>query len=117
MGLRDDLQTKLGAAFTDKLADAVQSFNGSREVAGAYDPVTGTTSTTTETYSGRGVFARYRQDEVDGQHIISTDEKLIALQNEVTDTPKVGDYINGLRVLDAQKDPAAASWTVQLRDA
>lgn len=117
MGIRDDIQTKLGAAFSDKLADAVQPFNGSREVAGAYDPVTGTTSTTTETYSGRGVFARYRQDEVDGQHIISTDKKLIVLQNEVDDSPQISDEINGLRVLDVMQDPAGASWTVQLREA
>lgn len=117
MGLRDDIQTDLAEAFDDDLADAVASFTGTREVPGAYDPVTGGTTTTTVNYTGRGVFARYLRDEVDGQHIISTDTKLIALQNEVTNTPAVGDYISDLRVLDVQKDPAAASWTVQLRDA
>lgn len=123
MGLRDDIQADLAEAFDeeDDLADAVTAFTGSREVAGEYDPTTGT-STTTVTYSGRGVFGSFRQDEIDGQHILRTDIKVTALQNEVlldTDdspaTPKIDDKINGLKVISVGKDPAGATWSIQLR--
>lgn len=114
MGLRDDLQTDIAAAFDTDLADAVRSFTGSRVVAGEYDPVTGS-STTTVTYAGRGVFGGYSVQEADGQHILATDTKLVALQSETTDTPQEGDTIDGLEVVRVQKDPAAASWTLTLR--
>lgn len=115
MGLRDDLQADIAEAFDGDLADAVRSFQGSREVAGSYDPVTGTTGTTTETYSGRGVFSGYSVREVDGQFILATDTRLKALQNEVTDSPTEGDTIDGMEVVRVQKDPAAATWSLTLR--
>ena len=127
MSLRDDIQADIAEAFDTDLADAVRSFTGSREVVGEYDPVTGTTGGTTVTYSGRGVFGSFRQDEIDGQHIIATDTKLTALQNElllldeqnvVTETqaePRVNDDIDGQTVVAVQQDPAAATWTLALR--
>src|SRR5690554_199988 len=124
MSLRDDIQADIAEAFDTDLADAVRSFTGSREVVGEYDPVTGTTGGTTVTYSGRGVFGSFRQDEIDGQHIIATDTKLTALQNElllldeqnvVTETqaePRVNDDIDGQTVVAVQQDPADATWTL-----
>lgn len=131
MGLRDELQADIAEAFDDAdgLADAVKSFTGSRTtISDVYDPVTGTYPEATISYSGRGVFGGYQIDEVDGQHIQANDVKLIALQNEVlldSDSsqavPTVGDSItyggNTYRVINTGKDPAAASWTVQLRKA
>lgn len=113
--MRAKIQAKVGAAFDRQLADAVQAFAGTRTVPGEYDPVTGTTGGTTVTYEGRGVFGSFRQDEVDGQHIIATDTKLTALQNEVGDTPQVNDDIDGQAVVAVQQDPAAAAWTLALR--
>lgn len=115
MSLRDDLQADIAEAFNDDLADAVLAFTGSRTVPGEYDPVTGTTGDTTVTYAGRGVFGQFRQDEIDGQHIIATDTKLTALQNEVSETPRVNDDIDGQAVVAVQQDPAAATWTLALR--
>lgn len=115
MGLRDDIQADIAEAFDDDLADAVQSFTGTREVPGEYDPVTGTTPSTTVTYTGRGVFGSYSAMEVDGQHILQTDKRLTALQSEVTDTPQVDDDIDGYRVMNVGKDPASATWSLQLR--
>jgi len=115
MGLRDEIQTDIAAAFDTDLADAVSSFTGSRVVAGEYNPETGSSTTTTVNYSGRGVFGGYSVQEADGQHILATDTKLIALQSETTDTPQEGDTIDGLEVVRVQKDPAAASWTLTLR--
>ncbi len=115
MALRDDIQADIAEAFDDDLADAVTAFAGSRETAGEYDPATGTTSTTTTTYTGRGVFSRYSVQQIDNQHILATDTKLTALQNELTDTPQEGDKIDGLEVVRVQKDPAAATWSLTLR--
>ena len=142
MGLRDDLQADIAEAFNgeDDLADAVSSFTGSRTtISDVYDPVTGTYPEITIGYSGRGVFGGFSATEMTGrnllstgagqaQHILATDVKLIALQNEVLldidsspEIPTVGDVItydgNGYRVVNTGKDPADASWTIQLRKA
>ena len=125
MGLRDDIQADLAEAFSDAdgLADAVTSFSGSRvAVSDTLDPVSGTYPETTTAYSGRGVFGSYRAEEADGEHILRTDVKLIALQNEITRDsdgaqyePQVDDVIAGYDVIHVGKDPAGASWTLQLR--
>ncbi|HHF8708129.1 TPA: glutamate 5-kinase, partial [Klebsiella pneumoniae] len=55
MGIRDDLQTEVAAAFDTDLQDAAKDFTGSYTVRGAWDPVTETGTETQVTYSGRGV--------------------------------------------------------------
>ncbi|SXE42909.1 Uncharacterised protein [Klebsiella variicola] len=42
MGIRDELQTDVAAAFDTDLQDAVKDFTGSYTVRGAWDPVTET---------------------------------------------------------------------------
>ncbi|MEQ5857231.1 hypothetical protein NFI08_16280 [Halomonas sp. EF61] len=119
--IQDKINAKVPKAFDGKLSDAVRPFTGSREIAGEYDPVTGS-STITVTYSGRGVFGSFRQEEVDGRHILSTDVKLIVLQSELTldsdgslATPKVDDTLDGKAVKSIGQDPASATWTLGLR--
>ncbi|MGK0545355.1 hypothetical protein ACSEE7_07605 [Halomonas cupida] len=122
MGLRDELQADIAEAYDSDLADAVRTFTGSREIAGEYDPVTGS-STTTVTYSGRGVFGYYSTAEIDNQHILRTDVELSGvLQNELImgadqtpATPKIDDTIDGMLVINVGQDPAEATWTIQLR--
>ncbi|RYG14074.1 MAG: hypothetical protein EON92_03495 [Burkholderiales bacterium] len=117
MGMRAEIQAGLAEAFNDPdgLADAVQTFTGSRASNGSgYDPDTGTTAGAT-TYTGRGVFAGYDNDNVDGSRVRATDTKLIALQNEVTLRPMPDDRINGQAVVSVGQDPAGATWVVQLR--
>lgn len=127
MGMRDDIQADIAEAFDDDLADAVKSFTGTREEAGEYDPATGEAPTEVTEYQGRGVFGAFRQEEIDGQHIRQTDEKLTALQNEVLlldeqgeatttpATPQVDDVVDGKKVAVVNQDPAAATWTLALR--
>lgn len=112
--MRDDIQSDIAEAFDDDLADAVKPFDGKREVTGGYDSSTGETSTSAVKYSGRGVFGEFRADELN-EYIDATDAKLTALQNEITDSPEVGDRINGAKVVAVMKDPASASWTLALR--
>lgn len=128
MGMRDELQAELAEAFNDPegLADAVQSLTGTRTVDGEYDPEIGGSSSTTLTYAGRGVFGDYSTQEIDGSAILTSDTKLLALQNELLllqdgvatatrEAPVVGDVINGLRVINVSEDAAKATWSIQLR--
>ncbi len=115
--MRDKIQSKVAVAFDGALADAVKSFVLTRTVVGEYDPVTGEQTSTTETFSGRGVFGRFKAEQVDNQHILATDEKLTVLQSELSTAPADGDDIDGKRVMTVGQDPAATSWTIQLRDA
>ncbi len=123
MGLRSDVQTAVAEAFDGDLSDAVRSFSAEREtVSDTFDAETGTYPTTTVAYSGRGVFGGYEANEIDGQHILQTDTRLITLQAEVTRdsdgaqfAPAVDDMIDGSRVVTVMKDPADAIFEVQLR--
>ncbi len=133
MGLRDDIQADIAEAFGTDLADAVQAFAFNRVAVGEIDPITGQqVGGSTLAVSGRGVFGGFKESELSsassspqGQHVLRTDVKLTALQNEVvsaagdTVLPVEGDlvtYAGGtLQVLWVGEDPAKVSMTVQLR--
>ena len=127
MGIRDELQTEVAAAFDTDLQDAVKDFTGSYTVRGAWDPVTETGTETQVTYSGRGVLARYKRRRIDGVNILHGDVKLTALVNEVTDKPAVGHIITApdpvtgelqrYEVITASADSAGAAYSIQLRRA
>lgn len=112
-----ELNAALAEAFADPdgLADAVKPFTATRVVAGSYNPATGQVSTTSTNYSGRGIFAGYSAQDIDGRLILSSDEKLTALQSEVTGRPQVGDKIGVRTVESVQQDAVGACWVLQLR--
>lgn len=125
MGLRDEVQLDLAAAFDDDLADAVFPFYGSYMGPGDWDPVSETSTSQPVTYTGRGVFDSYDSRRIDGINILVGDVLLICLANEVTDKPAVGheitanDLITGepvtYRVVSPGIDPAKAHYEIQLR--
>lgn len=122
MGLRDDIQTDLAEAFDDELADAVTAFTGTRTVVSDTDDGVddwmnppGTPSNSTMSYAGRGVFADYSTYELESDIINVTDVKLICLQNEITAEPIADDKINGYSVVRVSRDPALATYEIQLR--
>ncbi|WP_430491637.1 glutamate 5-kinase [Pseudomonas fulva] len=125
MGLRDDIQIDLAAAFDEDLADAVQSFTGTYMGPGVRDPISETTTAQPITYTGRGVFDSYDSRRIDGLNILVGDVLLISLANEVTDKPAVGhkitanDLITGelvsYRIVSPGIDPAKAHYEIQLR--
>lgn len=126
MGIRDELQTEVAAAFDTDLQDAVKDFTGSYTVRGT-GLVTETGTETQVTYSGRGVLARYKLRRIDGVNILHGDVKLTALVNEVTDKPAVGHIITApdpvtgelqrYEVITASADSAGAAYSIQLRRA
>ncbi|KLE46527.1 hypothetical protein [Klebsiella aerogenes] len=127
MGIRDELQTEVAAAFNTDLQDAVKDFTGTYFVRSDWYPVTETGTETQVTYSGRGVLARYKLRRIDGVNILHGDVKLTALVNEVSDKPAVEhiitapDPITGVlqryEVITASADSAGAAYSIQLRRA
>lgn len=122
MGLRDEIQADLADAFNTDLSDAVTVFTGVRTVASDTDDGVddwmlppGEPSASTLTYSGRGVFTDYSKYELDSDIIDVTDVKLICLANEITNEPIADDKINGYSVVRVDKDPANATYEIQLR--
>lgn len=128
MGMRDEIQQELGAAFdaVDELADAVDSFTCTRKILTSSNPATGEDTYTEYVYSGRGVlFGSWAKDLVKPIDYRATDSKAVLLQNEVKDAagtlvdPDVNDIwvIEGgnYRVVSYGKDAADATWVAQLR--
>lgn len=125
MGMRDEIQAELAAAFDDDLADAVNPFTGSYIIQSGWEPVTETGGETAVSYTGRGILDSYNLDRIDGVNIMSGDLLLIALKNEVTDLPSIDhaittiDLITGLqqqyKVITVTADPAAAHYEIQIR--
>lgn len=122
MGIKDDIQAEVAAAFSADLTDAVDSFTCEKLIySGEFDfetqtyPIVGD-----ESYSGRGVlFGSYQKDLVKPADYQVTDSKAIVLQNEVTGIPQIGDvWVTGkgeFEVKNISKDPTSSIWTCQLR--
>ncbi|MCL1623820.1 glutamate 5-kinase [Moraxella sp. Tifton1] len=113
MSLKNEINEEIRQAFDTDLADAVTDFTATRQ--SNDDWVINDNGTPTEAYTGRGVFGSYSAYETDGQAIGIHDVKLICLQSEVTGMPMIDDVINDMRVLSIAKDPANATWVMQLR--
>ena len=121
MGIKDDIQAEVAAAFNDDLADAVDTFTCEKPIySGEFDfetqtyPVVGS-----ESYSGRGVRGNYLRDMVKPIDYQTTDAKAIVLQNELTGIPQIGDVWQfrdgGFEVKNIGQDPTSSIWTCQLR--
>jgi hypothetical protein len=122
MGMRDELQEELAAAFNEDLADAVDTFTCEKPIySGEFDfetqtyPVVGS-----ESYSGRGVlFGSYLKDMVKPTDYQVTDSKATVLQNEVTQVPQIDDVWvtskGDFKVVNIGADPVSATYSIQLR--
>ena len=122
MGIKDDIQAEVAAAFDEDLADAVDSFTCTKLIySGEFDfetqtyPVIGS-----ESYSGRGVlFGSYLKDLVKPADYQAEDAKAIVLQNEVAGIPQIDDVWatskGDFKVVNIGADPVAATFTIQLR--
>lgn len=122
MGIKDDIQAEVAAAFSADLVDAVDSFTCEKLIySGEFDfetqtyPIVGD-----ESYSGRGVlFGSYLKDMVKPADYQATDSKAIVLQNEVTGIPQIADVWvtskGDFKVVNIGADPTSSIWTCQLR--
>ena len=122
MGIKDDIQAEVAAAFSADLADAVDTFTCEKPIySGEFDfetqtyPVVGS-----ESYSGRGVlFGSYLKDMVKPTDYQVTDSKAIVLQNEATTVPQIDDIWvtnkGDFKVVNIGADPTDSVWICQLR--
>jgi len=122
MGIKDDIQAEVAAAFSADLADAVDTFTCEKPIySGEFDfetqtyPVVGS-----KLYSGRGVlFGSYLKDLVKPADYQAEDAKAIVLQNEVTAVPQIDDIWvtnkGDFKVVNIGADPTDSIWTCQLR--
>ena len=122
MGIKDDIQAELAAAFNEDLADAVDTFTCEKPIySGEFDfetqtyPVVGS-----ESYSGRGIlFGSYQKDLVKPADYQAEDAKAIVLQNELTAVPQIDDVWvtskGNFKVINIGADPTDSIWTCQLR--
>lgn len=121
MGIKDDIQAEVAAAFSADLTDAVDAFTCEKLIySGEFDfetqtyPVVGD-----ESYSGRGVRGNYLRDMVKPIDYQTADTKAIVLQNELTGIPQIGDVWQfadgGFEVKNISQDPTSSIWTCQLR--
>ncbi|HEK1684107.1 TPA: hypothetical protein SMR42_000412 [Pseudomonas putida] len=125
MPIKSTMQASFGRLFDTAFAEAVKPFTGSYPGPGVWDPVEETTTGQQVTYTGRGVFTRYKAEQIDGLRIQATDVRLIALTNEVTDRPQPGHRIIGpdlvtgelieYEVMPTGVDPAGVHYQIQLR--
>ncbi|WP_151765460.1 glutamate 5-kinase [Acinetobacter soli] len=123
--MRAKIQSKLGKAFSTKLADAVDSFTCTRKKLTGSNPATGEDTYTEYVYSGRGVlFGSWEKDLVKPIDYLASDAKAVLLRNEVLSDgaeiePQVNDewLINSeyYRVVSYGSEASKSVWTVQLR--
>jgi len=118
MGLREDIQRDLGAAFDTDLADAVKILTLIK-ISGAYNTELSENVVTETSFTTRGVLDSYLDREVFNESVHPTDAKAIILTNELAATPEIDDYIEGagkkFKIINVAADPADAHWELQCR--
>ncbi|MFA2866730.1 glutamate 5-kinase [Acinetobacter pittii] len=117
--MRAKIQSKLGKAFSTKLADAVDTFTCTRKKLTGSNPAKGEDTYTEINYSGRGVRGNYLEQRNLPIDYKSSDIRFLGLQNELTETPLIGDKLifsdGGYSIISIQQDPAKVTWVLQIR--
>jgi hypothetical protein len=99
MGLREEIQADIAAAFDGELSDAVVAIRVILTPRGTYDPSEGDVDKPALVEEdSRGVFDNYLELEVFNSSIEPSDTKICILQSEVSAKPPIG--ANIIRVSD-----------------
>lgn len=70
----------------------------------AYDPSTGIMSAgTTATFTIRGVFINYREEQIDNTSIRASDRKLLIQGKGLLTTPQIKDRVSGVEIIDVRR--------------
>ncbi len=122
MGLREEIQTEIGLAFDEDLADAAVNITLTQNSRDGYDTSSGkTTPVTTNDYDSRAVFGEYSDLEIFNSSIEPTDSKVLILANELEVAPRIGDLITRetdsrvFRIIAVAQDPAGVAHVCQAR--
>jgi hypothetical protein len=81
------------------------------QASGTYDPASGTvTGGSTLTWSGRGVFVNYMDEDVAGTSITTDDRKLLLQADGLPRAPEVSDLVTGVgKVMDVRTIQSGAT--------
>lgn len=125
MGLRDDVQTDVAAAFNEDLSDAVRAFTYigiNSRIYGGGDAGGVVAEVSDAGVTSRGVFFESVEDsEIAAEVVRPVDASLLILQNEIAvsgfDEDGIIDstFYGKFRILKSMADPASATWTLYLR--
>lgn len=126
MPIKSTMQASFGKLFDTAFAEAVKPFTGTYTSGGRWDPVNEVlVGGGTVTYTSRGVFTRFQNDQIDGLRILATDVRLIVLANEIASPPMPGHRITGpdlvtgesreYEVMPVRPDPIGVHYQIQLR--
>jgi len=113
------MHTMLSRDVSHLLQDYGSDLTLTRQVGAAYSPTTGKLSAgTTSTYTVRGVFINYRDENVDGTVIRMGDRRLLVRAQGAGTTPQIGDRVSGLELVDVRTiapNGVAVAWSCQAR--
>lgn len=117
--LRSTVLAATSVAFA-AAGDLLQDVTIRRTPAPTYNPTTGlNTPGTPVDYTVEGMVGSYKQFEVDGTLVKSTDRKIMVQQAALAISPTTSDkaVVGGvaLSILNVGQDAAGATWTLQAR--
>ena len=103
------------------MTDAPVSVSIRRVTSGTYNPATGTTTSTTTDYPADAIITEYKQNEIDGTKVLSTDRKALVRQAQVENagTLLTSDkfVVDGVSetIVNVGQDAVGVLWVLQVR--
>lgn len=86
------------------LADYGTDLTLTRLNGSVYNPATGSMSAgTTATFTIRGVFINYREEQIDNTSIRASDRKLLIQGKGLLTTPQIKDRVSGVEIIDVRR--------------
>ena len=118
MGMREDIQVELAAAFEDDLADTVRAVTIFVEGEATYNATTGESTDTYTEVTGRGILSDYVAKKNEPEDLQSCSKRLLVLLNEVSVLTVNGQIEIGTERYEVKmlaEDPAGATAEAYLR--
>jgi len=121
MGLKETFQNAASAIITG-FGDVASTIAYHSLGTFSYNPTTGANTETGDTDTTiKQIPDEIKSEEIQGRDIKMTDRKLLVANNDISITPKVGDYVTissaRYNVVDWLTDPASALFEIYVRKA
>lgn len=117
--MRAAIQAAVGAAFA-AMSDLKTSVTY-RRGAGSYSPTTGQVTPGATTHTVLGIFFDFESNQIDNVAIRATDKQFLFEASQIAFEPSLTDKIQSgstvWEIKNLSKDPAGATWTLQIRKA
>jgi len=119
MGLKSIFQNAASTVIT-AFGDVADTFVYHSLGTFSYSPTTGANTESGDSdVSIKAISDEIQSDEIQGRDVKMTDRKLLVANNDISVTPKVGDYVtiagSRFNLIDYETDPATALYTMFVR--